>query len=101
MIIIRLRELIARWETENEKRLSYEELAEFTKLSKATVNRWANGDVRMQVLDALCEFFNVQPADLLTYRPAEPITESDADRAVREAHERGLGIADLIEAEAR
>jgi len=37
----------------------------------------------------------------LGFEPGVPITESDADRAVREARERGLGIADLIEAEPR
>jgi len=101
MILIRLREAIARLETETGQRMSYEELAERTGLGKATINRWANSDVDMHVLDALCEFFGVQPGDLLTYRPTEPITESDADCAVREARERGLGIADLIEAPAR
>ena len=101
MIVIRLRELIARWETEHQRRLNYEELASLTGTGPATVNRWANNDVEMRVLDAFCEFFDVQPGDLLAYRPAEPISESDADRAVREARERGTGIADLIEAPAR
>jgi len=101
MIVIRLREQIARWETEHQQRLNYEELANLTGIGPATVNRWANNDVEMRVLNAFCEFFDVQPGDLLTYRPAEPISESDADRATREARERGLGIADLIEAPSR
>ena len=97
-----LTEAIARLETETGQRISYEELAERTGLGKATVNRWANSDVDMHVLNALCEFFNVQPGDMLAYRPEEPVTESDVERAIREARERGLGtMADLIEAPAR
>jgi len=99
MIVIRLRELIARWETENQKRLNYDELATLTEVGTATVNRWANNDVEMRVLNAFCEFFNVQPGDLLSYRPEEPITKSDVDRAIAEARKRGLGtMADLMEA---
>ena len=67
-VVTHLREVIARYETETSERLSYQELADKTGLSKATIYRWANNDVRHQILTALCEYFNCQPGDLLTFR---------------------------------
>ena len=92
-----IRERAAKWQRD----ITYTDVTEATGISDSTLARLkldrAKG-IQWRVLEPLCIYLDCQPGDLIVLEPTEPITESDADRAVREARERGLGIADLIEA---
>jgi len=66
-VICRLKEVIARYEVENDERLTYERIAESTGLSERTLRRWANNEMEHRIIVELCDFFEVQPGDLLSF----------------------------------
>jgi DNA-binding Xre family transcriptional regulator len=70
MLRFRIKELIARWEIENRRPLSLEDLAEHTKISKQVLSKM--GDYRGYVtasrhIEEVCHFFKVMPNDLIVF----------------------------------
>jgi putative transcriptional regulator len=104
MIKIIIDQLIRERAAEWHRNITYADVTEATGISDSTLARLKLGRARgiqWRVLEPLCIYLDCQPGDLIVLEPGVPISESDADRAVREARERGLGIADLIEAPGR
>ena len=61
-----------------EKNISQNELARYLNVSPTSVNNWYNGykTPRMDKIDKLCEFFNINRSDLMTdFRSDEPDIE--------------------------
>jgi DNA-binding Xre family transcriptional regulator len=71
-IVNRLAELKREKEQRDGKTITWEHVAEGTGLAYSTVLRWANDNVDRydeKALVKLCEFFGVQPGDILRYQP--------------------------------
>ena len=70
MLRFRLRELIGRWEIENQRSLSLDELAAATAVSRQVLAKM--GDPRGYVtasrhVEELCHFFKVNPNELIVF----------------------------------
>lgn len=70
MLRFRLREFIGRWEVEHGRSLSFDELADFTSVSRQVLAKMA--DPRGYVtasrhIEELCHFFKVTPNELIVF----------------------------------
>lgn len=68
MIQFRLRELIARKERLEHRRITYAVITERTRISPSTLSRIANNDsemVGLSVIDRLCTFLACTPGELM------------------------------------
>lgn len=74
MIKIKLKEAIDKLKLEKGRKVTYEQLAIKTGLSKATIESIAsrpNYNASLKVIDTLCETLHSNPCDLLEYSPNE------------------------------
>ena len=70
MIQFRLRELMARKQRTEGRRITYGVITRQTKISPSTLSRMANNDLGMvglSVIDRLCGFFPCNPGDLIVH----------------------------------
>ena len=70
MIQFRLRELMARKERLERRRITYAVITEETHISPSTLSRMANnglGMVSLSVVDRLCAFFGCTPGELMIH----------------------------------
>lgn len=70
MLRIRLKELIAEREFQKGRRITLEEVAKATNIHRTTLSKVANQkgyNTTTEVLDKLCEYFNVQIGELAEY----------------------------------
>ncbi len=77
MIRIKLIQLLDEKGFKERRRITLSEVAEKTGISRATLTRIANvpGNVtNTDTLDALCEYLECQPGDLLVYIPNDETT---------------------------
>ena len=77
MIRIKLIQLLDEKGFKERRRITISEVAEKTGISRATLTRIANvpGNVtNTDTLDALCEYLECQPGDLLVYIPNDETT---------------------------
>ncbi len=77
-IIINLDVMLAK------RKVKSKQLAEFVGITEQNLSLLKNGKVkgiRLQTLDAICEFLNCQPGDILEYKKTsdEQDTEREAD----------------------
>lgn len=73
----RLRELWAKKEVAEDRRISLSELEREVGVGRSTLYRWLNDDVSRyddEVIVALCDYFGVELEDLLEYTP--PLEQS-------------------------
>lgn len=80
MIKIRLKEAIEKLKADTGERVTYEQLALATGLSKATIESIASRssyNASLKVIDTLCASLQTTPAELLEYVPATDETEKD------------------------
>lgn len=80
MIKIRLKEAIDKLEADTGERVTYEQLAQATGLSRATIESIASRssyNASLKVIDTLCASLQTTPAELLEYIPAREETEKD------------------------
>ncbi len=80
MIRIRLAQLIDDLKFDQGKKISYSDLSTSTGISRSTLNRIANVPgyiTTTDVIDKLCEFFECQPGDLLSYIPNKKLDEKE------------------------
>ena len=71
MIQFRLRELTARKERLEQRRISYAVISKHTRISPSTLSRKANNSSQMvdlSVVDRLCTFFACTPGELMVRR---------------------------------
>jgi putative transcriptional regulator len=69
-----------------ERRLSVKDLERGTGVSYSTLYNWYAGRVTRfdaDVLDKLCQFFDVTVADILEHRPGEPRITDDRETGER------------------
>lgn len=81
MIKIRLKEAIDKLKAETGERVTYEQLALDTGLSKATIESIASRssyNASLKVIDTLCASLRTTPSALLEYIPNNEETEKDA-----------------------
>jgi putative transcriptional regulator len=74
VIRIKLAQVIDDFKFDKGRKISYSELSEKTGISRSTLNRIANVPgyiTTTEVIDKLCEFFDCQPGDLMSYVPAK------------------------------
>jgi DNA-binding Xre family transcriptional regulator len=74
-VISRLAAVREEWQKKTGQKLTWEKLAEDTGIAYSTISRWANGKTNRyddKVMAILCDYFQVQPGDILVY-------ESDKD----------------------
>lgn len=70
MIRIRLRELLEKKRVAERRRITLNEVAEKTGISRTTLNRVANipgYNTNTDTIDALCKYFECEPSELLEY----------------------------------
>ena len=70
MIRFRLLELMADYQYKHNKKLTFDELAEETKIHRATLSKIANqrnAQTRTENIDRLCKFFQCQVGDVMEY----------------------------------
>jgi putative transcriptional regulator len=70
MIQFRLKELMARKERLEQRRVTYAVITERTRISPSTLSRMANselGMVGLSVIDRLCGFFPCTPGELMVH----------------------------------
>ena len=80
MIKIRLKEAIDKLKADTGERVTYEQLAQATGLSRATIESIASRssyNASLKVIDTLCVSLHTTPAELLEYIPAAEETEKD------------------------
>jgi putative transcriptional regulator len=74
MIRIRLKEAIDKLKSETGERMTYEQLALDTGLSRATIESIASRssyNASLKVIDTLCATLRTSPAELLEYIPSK------------------------------
>ena len=67
---VRLKTLIARWEENEGRELTYEELAARANLHRNTVSSLARGDAKridFETIRKLCDFFDCSTSELIEY----------------------------------
>jgi putative transcriptional regulator len=72
MIRIRLKEAIDKLKADTGERVTYEQLAQDTGLSRATIESIASRssyNASLKVIDTLCEVLRTTPGELLEYVP--------------------------------
>jgi len=70
MIRFRLLELMANYQYEHGRKLTFDEIAESTNIHRATLSKIANqrnAQTRTENIDRLCKFFKCQVGDLMEY----------------------------------
>lgn len=80
MIKIRLKEAIDKLKVETDERITYEQLAHDTGLSRATIESIAsrsNYNASLKVIDTLCNRLRTTPAEILDYVPNNDLTDKD------------------------
>ena len=71
---VRFRELLAQKESRENVRYSVSEIGRQLGMTRAAVYPWLNGDVsgvKFDNLEAICEFLECRPGDLLDYTPLD------------------------------
>lgn len=66
--------LLAEKRIKERRNISLQEVAQKTGISRQTLYKWENNSVNrfdVPVINALCQFFNVNPGDLFEYVPDE------------------------------
>ena len=66
--------LLAEKRVLEKRNISLVEVAEATKVSRQALYKWENNSINrfeVRVIDALCEYFGIQPGDLFHYVKAE------------------------------
>lgn len=66
--------LLAEKRVTEKRNISLVEVAEATKVSRQALYKWENNSINrfeVRVIDALCEYFGIQPGDLFHYVKAE------------------------------
>jgi putative transcriptional regulator len=72
MIRIKFKQLLEDKKFDDDKKYSLSYIAETTGISRATIGRISKDPKHItttDVIDKLCEFFNCQPGELLSYIP--------------------------------
>ncbi len=80
MIRIKLRSLLDDKSFREQRRIQLIEISEETGISRSTLTRIINSPghgTNLETIDALCNFLECQPGDLLEYIPTS--TDSDSD----------------------
>lgn len=70
----RVKQLILTKSADENRRISYREVAEKTELSEITISRWASGDVErieLATVKALCDYFDCTFEQLIEYDPKD------------------------------
>ena len=70
MIRFRLLELMADYQYQHDKKLTFDELAEHTNIHRATLSKIANqrnAHTRTENIDRLCRFFRCNVGDVMEY----------------------------------
>jgi putative transcriptional regulator len=70
MLRIRFKELVAEKEFQENRRITLEEIAKVTGIHRTTLSKVSNHkgyNTTIDVLDKLCEYFNVQIGELAEY----------------------------------
>lgn len=78
MIRIKLRQLLDDKAFSERRRITMNEVAEATGISRPTLTRIVNVpgyNTNTDTISALCDFLNCTPCDLLEYLPAKPTAE--------------------------
>lgn len=78
MIKINFLEMWQRKERKENRRISPSELAQKAQVSRSTINRWRNDNVKQfdrETLENLCRYFECEIGDLLTLSP--PLKDSE------------------------
>lgn len=75
MIRVKLKQLLDDKVFTERRRITLNEVAEQTGISRASLTRIANNpgyNSNLEAIDALCAYFDCQPCDLLEYIPGSP-----------------------------
>ena len=67
--------LLAEKQIKERRTISLSEVEEKTGVSRQALHKWKNNSIfrfETRVMDALCQYFEVQPGELFEYVPSEP-----------------------------
>lgn len=76
MIRFRFKELLAKSEFSQNRRITINEVAEATGIHRVTLGKLANDrgyNAGADLIDRLCRYFSCQPGDLMEYIPDETL----------------------------
>lgn len=84
MIRFKLKELLAKREFQDNRRITLNEVGAATGIHRVTLSKVANErgyNASIEIVDRLCAYFECQPGDLLEFIPSPPTAEKAAAKS--------------------